>query len=393
MSKVRDYNIFLAWLTATLVYLSLQPYFVWKYAGLMNWVVNLPLYVILMFNANGKNTKYFVLFALICLLAGLVSGYSLFGIVFLFLLSTLFLTKTTFLWTVYHKFRLIYVVTIAISMIVMLLAISGVSLPSTIIEPLNALKSHNYIAFPFFVIPTDMMISGTRFCGLYDEPGVVGTTAAILLFIEKFNLKNKGNVIILISGILSVSLFFYLYISVFLLYKFFTTKISFFKRLIFVLLAICAVTLIFRNEITNELIVQRLEWNDDKQSISGNNRASGDLKDYVDSIKWTSAYFWGVRDSNILKAYSDSSSLQNAILKYGFVVLCMYFLFYLLYAKLHIGLNYRCVFFMLTIFLVMYNRPDVFNLSRNFLYIIAIYTYSNENFSVFSKEQFMRKNE
>ena len=93
------------WIVAFLMFLSLQPYFIWKYASSMNWLVNLPLYIVFLLNYDGKRVKYFVLFAIISSLAAVVSNNSLFGIILMGLLSTLFLTNTSFLTIVFYTMR------------------------------------------------------------------------------------------------------------------------------------------------------------------------------------------------------------------------------------------------------------------------------------------------
>lgn len=45
-----------------------------------------------------------------------------------------------------------------------------------------------------------------RFCGMFLEPGHIGSTCCLLLFINEFNFKNKSNFIYLLSIILSLSL-------------------------------------------------------------------------------------------------------------------------------------------------------------------------------------------
>ena len=83
---------------------------------------------------------------------------------------------------------------------VWLLLFFGIPVPGKIIAPLNAVKTYNYIAYPFLVIPNylgaglDVYFQSLRFCGPFDEPGVVGTIAGLMLYIDNFNLKDKRNI-------------------------------------------------------------------------------------------------------------------------------------------------------------------------------------------------------
>jgi len=56
-----------------------------------------------------------------------------------------------------------------------------------------------------------------RFCGVFNEPGVVGTFSALFLIADRFDLTKKDNLIFLISGLLAFSFAFYMMIGVYLL--------------------------------------------------------------------------------------------------------------------------------------------------------------------------------
>ena len=100
----------------------------------------------------------------------------------------------------------------------------------------------------------------------------------------------------------------------------------------------------------------------------------GDLKDYVNSLRGTDAYYWGIKNKAIIESYSRSASIQNAILKYGIVVVVLFFVFYFAYSLHTLHSYYNCMMFMILLFCLIYNRPTMFDLSRLFLYNMALYS-------------------
>ena len=75
-----------------------------------------------------------------------------------------------------------------------------------------------------------------RFMGPFDEPGVLGTISALLLSADKLNLNKNSNKIIFFSGLISLSLAFYVLIS---LYFILAMVLKLNKRnILFIILAI-----------------------------------------------------------------------------------------------------------------------------------------------------------
>lgn len=369
-------NKVIAWLTAILLYFLLYPYFVWEQAGMFQWIVLLPLYVIFFLNADTKkDLGFFMVFALMLTFHSLCKGANLFGCFFDVAISIIFLSKKNFLFSVYRKFWWLYVVLISLSLLSLVLVLIGVPLPARSVPPLNDLKQFNYVVYPFWVAGNGY---STRFFGLFDEPGVVGTVALIMLLIERFNLKKFGNWIILISGILSFSLFFYFAVGLYMVYAIVFSKKKMKIRIGLALVLGVAVWAVISNPVTNELVFSRMQWDESKVSIAGNNRADDDLKYYVNQIRWSRDYFLGA-SAKVNQEFNNSASLQNAIIRYGIIVVVMYFIFYAFLArKYYHGFNWKWLLFMGFLFVVLYNRPTFFVIGKVFLYNLAIYAYTDE---------------
>lgn len=389
-------NKVVSWITAILFYLLLYPYFVWDIVGMFQWIVLLPLYVIFFFNADTKkDMNFFVVFILMLTFYSLCRGANLFGYFFDVAISIIFLAKKEFLFSVYRKFWWLYVVFMVMSLLSMVLVLSGIPLPVRSVAPLNDLKQFNYIVYPFWVASYGYFnVGSTRFFGLFDEPGVVGTVSLIMLFIERFNLKKFGNWVILISGILSFSLFFYLAVGFYLVYVMVSGKKKMRMRIGVAVVLGLSVWAVIANPATNERIIERTKWDEEKGSIAGNNRADDALKDYMDQIRWSKDYFLGTNISRVNQEFSNSASLQNAVLRYGIIVVVMYFIFYAFLArKYYHGLNWKWLLFMCFLFMVLYNRPAFFVVGKVFLYNMAIFAYTDEYQQQIWPENKLKKNE
>lgn len=386
--------VFVQWLAAILMFLQLEPYFVWPLHTYIVYYNTVPLLLILAAHSNFlRISLYEILFVALAILAAFCAGSNFLGIVMSILLVLFFLCDKKFLIDVFVKFRIIYVFLIAVSMIVWFMLSIGISFPYRIVSPLNSLKDYNYIVFPFlvkineFTLNYDSLSNTIRFMGLFDEPGVVGTVSLIMLFIGRFDMKRIYNVILLLSGILSFSLFFYFAAFVFLLYNIIVSKNKAFYKFFIVVVLGVLVYYSYSNPVTQELIWNRLERNTSQKIISGNNRSSDELDMYVENIRGTDAYYWGVGDSQITERFSSSASIKNALLRYGFVVLVLFFLFYFFYSLHYIKHLLMCLVFMAFLYMTLYQRPGFFKVYYLFLFNMAVFAYTEQYQQFFNSEK------
>lgn len=369
ITKLKNQAVF--WITAVLMFILLLPYFVWQFVGILNYIAILPLYLILVLHIDRQAKLVFpVFFGVIAVIAAICNMENIISILVKFLLALIFIVDKTFLYQVFGKFKSIYVILISLSILVLLLVRIGVELPSEYLTPVNELKTQNFRVYPFLVTSPYSL----RFNGLFDEPGVVGVVSFSLLFIGKLDFKRFDNIIVLISGILSLSLFFYLALAIAIVMRFFKSGQKVRSRVTLLLVLFAGLFFVLNNKNTNELIIERTRWDAAERTITGDDRALGDLKDYVNSLRGTDAYYWGIKNKAIIESYSRSASIQNAILKYGIVVVVLFFVFYFAYSLHTLHSYYNCMMFMILLFCLIYNRPTMFDLSRLFLYNMALYS-------------------
>jgi hypothetical protein len=383
MIKSKKKFSIIKFLTAVLMFMELQPYFVWNYIGVPFLLgVTVPLIMILLLHArDSKDVLTTVVFFMLALMATLTEGNNIFGSIFFVMVAVLFLC-TTYLKDVYKYFRILYACLIGFSSVVWVLVLSGVSIPMNEIMPLNSLKDIMYLQYPGLVMlgydPEESVFRFFRFCGYFDEPGVVGTNALLLLVADRYNLRKPTNIIIFISGLISMSLFFYVSTILYLLYYFTLTKgklgLKIGAMALFSVLAIVS----YNNEITHAAIWERMEYDESKGSFAGNNRAEEDLIKYVHKIRWTEDYWLGVHDKAIIGRYSGSASVQNAILKYGFVGVFLYALFFIFYAFRHIPNRKDALVCIAFLFITLWQRPGLYSIPYVFFYIMLILNYGEK---------------
>lgn len=367
----RDTSEYSTWLAAILLFLLVHPYFVWSYVQYFNWIVTLPLLVLFLLNFN-NNKLGVVPFLAIALfsLAAYCSGQSFAGFIFLLSDVLVLFVRQKFLSGSYEKFRKIFIIALSLSIAFYLLYLLGFPLPSHQIKPLNELKLDNYIAYPFFILS---MADTGRFCGMFDEPGVVGTFAFIFLFIEKFNFKKRGNLIIALGGLLSLSVFFYIaFVVFFLIFRSTLGKSK--TKIISLIIAGIAAFALLQLPVINERIVERIQWDQESNTLSGDDRASIGLVLYIESIRGSSQYYWGQRFGGVIDDYKNSASIFNAVLIYGVVVVVLYFAFFAFFSIRQMGFGLRVALYLLFLAMVLYNRPSLFPLLYFYLYTVSLYS-------------------
>lgn len=366
--KILKYLFSIEGLVAFLFFLMLKPVFVWG-TNLFFITYLLILILFLNYEKSRRNNKMLIFLLLILSIGPIHDGKNLFGILSAVIFAFIPFVKENFLKKSYRIFKLIFVVITAISLLIWIGLFLGLSFPSKVIPPLNDLKMYNYLSYTFLVIPMNFAEIG-RFSCVFDEPGAVGTYSLIMLFISNFNLKKYDNIIILIAGICSLSLFFYVSLFFFLCYKVFFVGNSFKARLITIPLIVSFVISVLTVPVLKEAIGARIEYDKSTGKFVGDNRSGELLDNHIESIKGTNAYFWGDSDENI-EYFAAHAGLQTAILRYGVVFIILYFIFFFCYAYFRTSKR-ELVLFMILLCATLYQRPAFVNSGYLFLFSCAV---------------------
>lgn len=270
----------------------------------------------------------------------------------------------------YKVFRVIIIFFLVLSIINYLLLWLGFPMDGRIIEPLNKGKRYMNVMYPFLVTVQDD-IPG-RFHALFDEPGVVGTICGMMLVAERMNLSKKGNIVLLIAGLLSLS--FYFYVALILGLILFSSRLK--NRWMVLSLFVVLFFATYNSSFLYNNIYYRFEWNEEDGTFMGDNRNGLGTIEYYESLRGTSSFFTG-KGSKAAEEFSASASLQLIIIKHGFIFVVLIISGFVILAFREIKNKRELLLFLVFFILTLYQRPGFYNTSSIFLYTMVIYVFGN----------------
>lgn len=355
---------------AVLVFLSFQPYYMW-HTGLSG-LIPLATSSIILFNkkmTTKKNLSFFVVLFFLYCYVGIRGNYTVVGIIVMLAMLPLVLLKKEFFIQVFDNFFILFSVLIGISLgVYILVMFVGISLPHSTIAPLNPLKEAftEYDNYPFLVICRSYGVYQPRFEGFFDEPGVIGTISAVLLVSKNFDLKDKFAWPILFAGILSLSLFFFVILFIYvIMYGSWRT------RLILLVGFSILVTLFYQNEILNRLLFSRFELEDG--GLAGDNRKLGLSESWYKHFASSSSYWLGLGNQAHTKYNQGGASYSDLIIDYGFIFLIAYCGSFLFDAYMRIKNLKLFALFGILFAGILYQRPFIAEMCYFFLLVAPIY--------------------
>lgn len=298
----------------------------------------------------------------------IIGGYNVNFLISILPVVLLPFASESFSKDVYNHFLTIFAIVAAFGLFFWLFAMVGAIGPIRSIPPLNPLKTSDYYVYPFFISSTGEAL--TRFEGVFDEPGVMGTLCGIMLCIGKMNFKNWRSIIILLAGLASLSLFFYVIIAIYYLIYLAFEKKSFVRLFSLILLLVGAFFVIQNVPVLQENIGERLEWNSDKGGFSGDNRINSDVVYYYfASAAASGQLMFGIQNKEAYMADTEgSSSFLSVIILYGVVFSLLYIGIFLLYAHYYRKNWISFLLFTIVFLGVIYQRPNIFQFVYVFLF-------------------------
>lgn len=367
-----DEQSLLVWLFVILMFASIPPFFFWGISSLVYAISSIGFFLFGLWEKPKNFTRRasLLLFILFYIYASfnLYEGLGLIGKLWnwyrLFFAFTLFFISDEYWPKIYKKLLLVYVVTLIPSLLVYFVVIWGrIDLPHTIISPLNELKSYQYLAYPFMVITNSF--DSFRFCGYYDEPGVIGNISGVMLVVNQCNMKEWKNWVLLISGLFSFSLFFYgivfLYILFFGSVK---TKIALIIAIGFVITYLATSDNVF-----SDLILARLEFGDDGEWI-GDNRTHASFEVFWDRFLHSDKLWFGYGhfySSQVVN--TGGQSYKHIIVDHGIIMSMIYVIAFLLYYLSYNIKKKNLLFGLMLVFAILFQRPFIAYIIYLFLMI------------------------
>ena len=220
----------------------------------------------------------------------------------------------------------------------------------------------------FYACSACLQGSIVRFCGLYNEPGLWGTMAALILCVEDLQLKKISNLLILIAGACCFSLAFW---AILIIYYILSRK-----RYLYTLLVLGSLLLIYIYVLPNiqtgneavDALIGRLAYEDG--GFSGDNRSHEHLDYLYENVLSSSKFFLGYGGGYIVHiGYDGSLSYKTYIVEYGFIgFLLMYGSLFAAVWKYVKPCRYAWAY-IAVFFISIYQRPGIFSL----IYMVVLF--------------------
>ena len=279
-------------------------------------------------------------------------------------------------------FTRIFVIIVGISLISFILYLLGVELPYETIRYDGNTNYSDFKCYPFLLIENE---PGTivRFQSVFLEPGHLGMISALLLYINGYSLKQPRVFVLLLSIFASLSLAAYVLLVIGAILYYIMNSKRVLKRVVLsfaYLLLIVVVGVSYYiydpNSIFSRLIVERLDYNEDK-GLRGNNRTSASFDSYYEQQfykggdcllgvgpKIFSQSSWGDN-----RGQGGNASYKVFIVKYGLFGIFVLLLFFSVYTYYH---KSKLLFGLLLLYIISFwQRPYALWEVELFLFIGA----------------------
>lgn len=331
----------ICWLLVGLIYTAFSPWVFWYARGELSAVFAVLL--LLLFLQRKTNHDNYIAFWFLFLLSlfylTIMGAYAYVSLVLSLSVSLIaFLNRTEIIRSsiIFKKtLAIICLPGLALWLIHVLSADLGLlkigTLPSSIVSDLKTASGVKYVLYPFSVrletANSAIYFPGMyRFQSVFDEPGFLGTVCALYLAGEKAGRSDfdRYSFVLLLSGIATFSLAFYIILFVFIL----LLGVKSLKTLVYGLLVASLVLapFFYYTDFLDMYLLSRLELSDGQ--ISGDNRST-QLLDQAFMAWWNSP---SIMDVLLGIGYQNdgSSSWKLLFVKGGVAGLVLLLLFYIL---------------------------------------------------------------
>lgn len=330
---------------------------------------------------------YFIIFQFLCWRD---FGFSdIYFVVFLVILNVISdkLKNETLLY-----FSKIIGVMVAVSFIAWLVHKYFVEIPTLGVFDLTAMKGqtsgsvlmNNHFFFVTYFERTD------RFYSVFDEPGVLGTLGALLLYVNKYDLKKWYNFAIFIGGIFTFSLAFYILLICGLIIHFSKNlRKLFLGMIIFVVCFVIVYMILQDNADFQQHILARLDKYDTISELINGRDSEFVQRNFTAMLSNPITALFGYGNDSLIGA-GTSISYMRWLLRYGvlgFIIMCFVFI------SVIRPDNKEKVGFCLLLLLSFLQRPSVFNTAFVLLVVICVPQLDNRSHAYINNENAKPENE
>lgn len=265
--------------------------------------------------------------------------------------------------------------------IIMVLFLLGFDLSYNIIESPTGREYRQYLGAVNLTFLSSDITGFKRLHGVFDEPGVVGTFAALLLIADNFRIKNNPrNIIILIGGILSFSFAFMVMLLIYLILK------MNIKQIIFTFTLLIAIIALIPNnsEILDKYVFERFTITEGK--LAGDNRISSVSTEQELTSFYTGDFryiFFGMgNEAQSLNSRMTGDLWQFFLYDYGIfgIIILLFAIFIYIRYKVKSNIYYSAL--LIFIFLLsFYQRHDIINLYYMIVLIGGLINLQQNNYN------------
>lgn len=253
----------------------------------------------------------------------------------------------------------------------------GIHIPGEILlsdQPAKIRNGVYYMHYPFGLLIHQNGAFFYRMSGIFDEAGVVGTMAALFIASGYKRVDKRWLMILLIEGIFSLSLAFYILMIVFFIFE--SLRQGAIRLGISIMIVLGIFCIFINTEFENPTMVaiqNRIDANS-FLGIKGNRTTKIFDELYNEFIENKNYQFYfgnGMGAVSKDDRINASYSYKCLIYDYGVIGICIYILFFIVAAQT-IGINLNTLPYLSVFWASIYQRPYVFNTMYLIIYLSAL---------------------
>ena len=226
--------------------------------------------------------------------------------------------KPNYKWVIYKIFLRVFTILLLLGIIEYTLLLAGINFTWTVVERSDPYQVLNQGLF--ILVPTYSVEGFARFMSLCEEPGSLGTICFFLLTTLEYKSNKREFLILLVAGLLSFSLGFYVLITMWTVIR---SRTFGFSQIILGVLAVLFMVTYFSGFL-EERIIERVSVNN---IVTIDNRTDEESNKKLKEIASDHRLYIGMGNRNYYewqgKAGSTSAGVKNFIFQYGLLGLLL----------------------------------------------------------------------
>ena len=294
---------------------------------------------------------------------------------------------------VFKLFKKLIVFTSLIAILCYFFYILKLDVPYTVSEYYDGRPYQNYVNY-FNISFLYITSSQTRICGIFNEPGWLGTTLGLLLCFEEFEFKKLSNWVMLIAGLLTYSLAFVLIVVVGYLIR----NITDVKKWGMILIAVSAFLFVLPHIKTDNPQINRLIGRMEMTSngLKGNNRSSASVDNLLNETLSSGRRWFGYGDGyaeyyNSIKEKKQVLTIKTELINLGIIGTTLLYIVPLFFFIKMAHKNKKALVFIICFWVSLYQRPWLYIVSNYMMLfaVISYLTYSSEQVLKFNHKNYL----